>query len=285
MDERSHAPGRPDEKKPLRLVVLAGRRRSGADRLADRFGTSHKCLIPLAGRPLIAHVLQTGASHPRVGSLAVCIERDGFEPIYDVLTRLPGRGTVELVEARDNLVDSIRAAAEGWDGPLIITTADHPLLRASSITVMAEALEGADVAVALARREAVEAAHASGWRRYLSLRDGDFAVCDLYGMTGPDALRAVEVFRGRDGFGGGRRRIVRAMGFLGLFLLAFGFATLPRAVDRASRRLGLKVSAVILGDGSQAIDVDDDHSYAVVRDLLERRPQDEEPPVQHAAVA
>ena len=138
------------------MIVLAGRRLNGPDPLAERFGESHKCLIPLAGRPLIAHVLQTGAHHPRVASLVVCVEPEAFEPIYDVLTRQPGRGTGALVEARNDLADSVRAAAEGWNGPLIVTTADHALLTTASIDAMADALEAADVAFALARREAVE---------------------------------------------------------------------------------------------------------------------------------
>lgn len=285
MKGSSHSPERRDEPKPIRLIVLAGRRRHGPDPLAERFGESHKCLIPMAGRPLIAHVLQTGASHPRVASLAVCVEREAFEPIYDVLTRLPGRGAVALVEARANLADSVRAASGGWDGPLIVTTADHALLSSASIDEMVEALETADVAVALTRREAVEAAHPAGHRRYLSLRDGEFAVCDLYGMAGARALRAVEVFRGDDGFDRSGRRIARAAGFVGLVMALFGLETLASAVERASRHLALNVRAVVLGDGSQAIDVDDDRTYAVVRDLLDARPEAEAPGTVHSAVA
>lgn len=272
MNESSPSPERPDEPKPMRLIVLAGRRGNGPDPLAERFGESHKCLIPLAGRPLIAHVLQTGANHPRVASLAVCVESEAFEPIYDVLTRQPGRGTVALVEARRDLADSVRAAAEGWDGPLIVTTADHALLTAASIDAMADALETAEVALALARREAVEAAHPSGQRRYLQLRDGAFAICDLYGAARPDALRAADVFRGPR-FDRSGRRIVRATGLAGLAMALLGLETLQGAVERASRHLALGVGAVVLEDGSQAIDVDDDRTYAVVRDLLERRPE------------
>ena len=266
------------------MIVLAGRRGDGPEPLAERFGESHKCLIPLTDRPLIAHVLQTGASHPRIASLAVCVEPEAFEPIYDVLTRQPGRGSVALVEAREDLADSVRAAAEGWNGPLIVTTADHALLTAASIDAMAEALESADVALALARREDVEAAHPSGQRRYLVLRDGEFAVCDLYGVSGPSALAAAGVFRGRR-FDRSGRRIARATGLVGLAMTLFGLETLASAVDRASRHLGLAVRAVILGDGSQAIDVDDDRTYAVVRDLLERRPEAELKSRPHRAVA
>ncbi|MBO9724466.1 MAG: NTP transferase domain-containing protein [Novosphingobium sp.] len=259
-----------DGRRPLRLVVLAGHGLGpvGADALAERFGQRHRCLIPLAGRPLIAHVLQTAAQHPRVASLAVCVEREAFDPIWDVLTRLPGRGSVALVEAREDIAASVRAAAQDWDGPLLVTTADHALLSAESIDAMADALEGCDVTFALARREAVEAAHPSALRSYLTLRDGAFATCDLYGMAHTRYVDAVEVFRGARIGGRESARILRAIGLVGLALVKLGVESLSGAVVRASRRMGLRVRAVILPDGTQAIDVDNDRTYAIVRDLL-----------------
>lgn len=251
-------------------MVLAGHGLGpvGTDALAERFGERHRCLIPLAGRPLIAHVLQTAAQHPRVASLAVCVEREAFDPIWDVLTRLPGRGSVALVEAREDIAASVRAAAQDWDGPLLVTTADHALLSADSIDAMADALEGCDVTFALARREAVEAAHPSALRSYLTLRDGAFATCDLYGMAHTRFVDAVEVFRGARIGGRESARILRAIGFVGLALVKLGLESLSGAVVRASRRMGLRVRAVILPDGTQAIDVDNDRTYAIVRDLL-----------------
>src|SRR5690606_14816200 len=88
------APGRPASESPrlpLRVVVLAGQRRGAVKPLAERFGTSHKCLIPLHGRPLIAHVLEMLAGHPRVESLVVSVERDAFDGIYDVISSMPGK--------------------------------------------------------------------------------------------------------------------------------------------------------------------------------------------------
>lgn len=255
---------------PLRLVVLAGHGLgpAGVDPLAERFGEKHRCLIPLAGRPLIAHVLQTAAQHPRVASLAVCVEREAFDPIWDVLTRLPGRGTIALVEAREDIAASVRKAAEDWEGPLLVTTADHALLSAESIDAMARMLETCDVTFALARRDAVEAAHPSALRSYIGLRDGDFATCDLYGMASARFVDAVEVFRGARIGGRESARILRALGLVGLMKIKLGLETLSGAVVRASRRMGLRVRAVIMADGTQAIDVDNDRTYAIVRDLL-----------------
>ncbi|TCM19807.1 MobA-like NTP transferase protein [Novosphingobium sp. PhB165] len=262
---------RDDEPQPLRLIVLAGHgpgaASRGVDALAARFGKSHRCLVPLAGRPLIAHVLQTAAQHPRVTSLAICVEREAFDPVWDVLTQLPGRGTVALVEAQADIASSVRAAAKDWDGPLLVTTADHALLSAESIDVMIEALETADVAFALTSRAAVEAAHSGAQRGFITLHDGDYAACDLYGMASAHFVDAVKVFRGvrtdREAL-----RIWRAIGLVGFLMVRLGMETLAGAIVRASRRLGMRVRAVVLADGTQAIDVDDERTYAIVRELL-----------------
>lgn len=254
----------------LRLVVLAGNGADGASALARRFGVSHKCLVPLAGRPLIGHVLQVAALHPRVTSLAVSIEREAFDPVYDELTRLPGRGTVQLVEARDNLADSVRDAARGWDGPLIVTTADSALLQAASIDAVADALGQADAVVSLARRAAVEAVHPGAKRRYHELADGAYANCNLYGLAGPGALAAADLFR-HGPLTHGVMRLVAALGPVTLGMARSGLLGLPALIDRLAHRLHLGIRVVMLEDGTQAIDVDDDRTYAIAGECLARR--------------
>ncbi|WP_404482467.1 NTP transferase domain-containing protein [Novosphingobium sp. BL-52-GroH] len=252
---------------PLRVIVLAGGK-AGTDPLAQAFGMSHRCLVPLGGRPLVAHVLQTAAIHPAVESLAVSVEREAFDGLFDVLSQLPGRGIVKLVEARENLVDSVLAAAHDWDGPLLITTADHALLSAASIDAMIAALEKAQVAVAMAPREAVLATNPGGAPSFHEFAEAAYAACNLYAVTDPEALRAAEVFRGGGRFAGNAWRVLRAFGLADLILLRFRAITLAGAMQRVSRRLGLRIVPVILDDGSQAIDVDDAQTHAAAEGLL-----------------
>lgn len=258
---------------PLRVIVLAGGK-AGADPLAQSFGLSHRCLIPLVGRPLVAHVLQTAALHPAVESLAVSVERDAFDGLFDVLSQLPGRGIVKLVEARENLVDSVVAAAQDWDGPLLVTTADHALLSAGSIDALLGALATADVAVAMATREAVLAANAQGQPSFHEFADGAYASCNLYAFAGPQALPAADVFRGGGRFAGNAWRVLRAFGLVDLILLRLRAVSLTGAMERVSRRLGLRIAAVVLEDGSQAIDVDDAQTHGLVEELLRAPPAD-----------
>jgi len=267
----AHVAGQKYAGPPVRMIVLAGRHPRETDALARRFGMSHKCLVPLDGRPLVAHVLQTAAIHPAVESLAISVEREAFEGLFDVLSQLPGRGIAKLVEARENLVDSVLAAAQGWDGPLLVTTADHALLTPASIDAMIAALDSSDAAFAMAPRDAVLAAHPQHAHPFLEFADGAYASCNLYAAADPEALRAVEVFRGGGRFAGNALGVLRAFGFVNLMMLRLRASSLSDATERVSRRIGQRLKPVVMLDGSQALDVDDDHTHAAAEALLALR--------------
>lgn len=252
----------------FRVIVLAAQRKGVTDPLATRFGTSHKCLVPLAGEPLIAHVLRTVTSHPRVGSVVVSIEFDTF----DALRRAVPDVDFLAVTAADNIADSVALAADGHHGPVIITTADNALLTHASIDAMIEAATaGSDAAVAMARRESVLAVHPEAQRRFYRFRDGEFSNCNLYCIANPQALRAAEIFRGGGQFAKKAQRIIDAFGLINLILLRLRLIGLGGGLRRISARIGLQVAPVILDDGSQAIDVDNSRTYAIVEMVLAQR--------------
>jgi GTP:adenosylcobinamide-phosphate guanylyltransferase len=252
---------------PVRVIVLAAQRPGVINPLAARFGVSHKCLVPLAGKPLIAHVLAAISKSHAVGSVAISVEPDSFETIDRAVCRdsLP---RVEFMPAASSLADSVLIAAGQHAGPLIVTTADHALLDPASITRLSEALSRHDVVFAMAPREAVMAAHPDGQRRFYRFRGGQFSNCNLYGISGPEALRAAEIFRGGGQFAKRAGRIIEAFGLLNLMLLRLRMLSLPQAARRISSRIGLNVAALVLDDGNQAIDVDNDRTYSVVAQIL-----------------
>lgn len=258
-----------DDPAPVRLVVLAGRRADAPDALAERFGVSHRCLVPLAGRPLIAHVLATASAHPRVASLAVVIERKAFEGLWDVLTGLPGRGNVALIEARDDLAESVCAASIGWAGPLVVTTGDHALLSLEAIDAVLAGLPGADVVLPLAPDAMVARCHRVATAFALPFHDGAMAPCPLYGLAGADAARAADLLRGPGALAHGSRQLARLLGAFGLARLVLRRMSLHEAELRVSGRSGLRVRAVTLGDGRQALRVGDERGHAIARDLVE----------------
>lgn len=256
-------------------IVLAAQRAGRLDPLAARAGVSHKCLVPIGGAPLIAHVLATLAATPGIVAIRVVIEREAFDLLGPVVRAVAGT-QVELVAAADNLADSVGAGAKGAAVPLLITTADNVLLSTGAIAEMLDCLaNGAEGAVALATRDAVLAAHPEGQRRFYEFRDNAYSNCNLYALSGPQALSAAEAFRGGGQFAKSARRIIAAFGLLNLLMLRFRLFSVDTAMKRLSRRFGIRLRAVILADGAHAIDVDNERTYAIVDQLLPGRARPE----------
>lgn len=253
----------------VRVIVLAAQRNGQVDPLAVRFGTSHKCVVPLHGEALIIHVLRTLSVHPDVETVMVSIETEMFQSIADIAANYGVTADkIHFCAAADNIADSVRNAAEGHQGPLIVTTADNALLKAASINAMVGALQSHDVAIAMATREAVLAAHPEGQRRFYRFKDGEFSNCNLYGLRDVSALKAAEFFRGGGQFAKKASRIVQAFGLINLLLLRLRLVSLPTGLNRIARRIGMTIAPVILRDGTQAIDVDNDRTYAIVEHLM-----------------
>ena len=132
------------------LVLAASRPH---DPVARHGGQSHKALVPVDGVPMLLRVLRALRESRSVGPIAVCLEADapvaGAEP---ELAPLIARGAVTLIDAATSPSHSVLRALETLPLPLLVTTADHPLLSAAMVEHFCAAVPAdADVAVAVAR--------------------------------------------------------------------------------------------------------------------------------------
>jgi GTP:adenosylcobinamide-phosphate guanylyltransferase len=251
------------------IVILAAQRNGRLDPLAAEAGVTHKCLVPISGLPLLAHVLSALGEVGGIESIRISVEdgaADRLRPIA-ALSGLP----VSFVTAADNIADSVYRAAEGATGPVVVTTADNVLLTPQAVRqVMDQLASGSDAVLALARKEDVLAAHPQGQRRFYRFRDGEFSNCNLYGLS-QEGLKLAETFREGGQFKKNPMRIARAFGLFNLLLLRFAIVGLNGAMKRLSRRFRVKAAAVVLADGAHAIDVDNRRTYDIAAELLDRR--------------
>jgi GTP:adenosylcobinamide-phosphate guanylyltransferase len=253
---------------PVTVIVLAGQRFGVVNPLAARAGVSHKCLVPICGKPLLAHVLDTLAEVPGVAEVRVSLEAAGHA---DVAPLVSGYDGVRLVASSPNLADSVLGAAAGVTGPIVITTADNVLLTPAAVAQVRAALERSDTVFALARKASVMAAHPDGQRNYYKFRDDEYANCNIYGLGGAKALKAVEVFRGGGQFMKSVKRMIDAFGLFNIAMMRLGWISRETAARRLGRKLGLTVEATVFEDGALAIDVDNERTYAVCEELLPKR--------------
>ena len=251
------------------IVVLAAQRGGRLDPLAAEAGVTHKCLVPIGGLPLLAHVLSALGDVGDIESVHISVEDGAAERLRPIatLSGLP----ISFVTAADNIADSVYRAAEGASGPVVVTTADNVLLTPAAVRqVMDTLIAGTDTVIAFARKEDVLAAHPQGQRRFYRFKDAEYSNCNLYGLS-QDGLKLAEAFREGGQFKKNPMRIARAFGLLNLVLLRYGLVTLPAAMKRLSRRFRVKVEAIVLADGAHAIDVDNRRTYDIAAELLDRR--------------
>lgn len=219
--------------------------------------------------PQIRLVVDALCASPGLERLRIIVEP---ETEGAVAATLPPGFQVDYVAAADNLADSVLAAAAGVDQAMLVTTADNVLLTPAAVAAIVAAVTGgADAALAMATRAAVMVAHSDGQRRFYRFADDEYSNCNLYAFAGSQVLAADEGFRGSGQFAKKPMRLLAAVGIVSLVLILSHRASLRGALVRLSRRLGVRLDPVILADGAHGIDVNNARTYAVARDLLERR--------------
>ena len=255
-----------------KILVLAGRRSATLDPLAEAAGVSHKCLVPVAGVPMVVRVLETAAEAYPEAPLFVSIEDFSIIEDQSIVARLQSEGRLTPIEARHHIVDSIVYASGITGFPLMITTADNVLMTAEVMHDL-EALGAsgaADAIVVMAEKTDIRAAHPDGQRRFYELKDGGFSNCNLFWLGSDKAVRAAEVFRHGGQFAKHPGRIVKAFGVLNLIRFRWGLETLEGMFRHVSRRFGIRILPMVAKDGKVAIDVDNERTHRVAEEILAR---------------
>jgi D-alanine-D-alanine ligase len=249
-------------------LILAGRRDGRLDPLAELHDVSHKCLVPVAGKPMISHVIEALAANPAVGTIRVSVH--DAEALNDVpiAIDLMRQGRLLAVQSQDNIADSISEGTDGASFPILVTTADNVLLTSEGVSEIIAQSQGADAGVVLTRKSSVLAAHPAGQRRFYSFSDDAFSNCNTYWIGNARAMRTIEVFRSGGQFVKHPDRIFRSLGFVALICFVFGIGSLGRAFERISQRFELLIRPIIHEDGALAIDVDNERSHAIAEELL-----------------
>ncbi|VXC51189.1 Cobalamin biosynthesis protein CobY [Sphingomonas sp. T1] len=247
--------GRP----PFNALILAGSR-GGVDPLAAYAGVTHKALILLEGRTLLARVADA-LREAGAGVIAVSVS-DAAVRDHAVALGL------RVLDAASGPSLSVGDGIAALGTPLLVTTADHALLRPEWITrFQADIPADADVAVLLARRDVVEAAAPGTRRTYLRFADGGWSGCNLFRFATPRSIAAIDLWRQVEADRKRPWRIVRRLGPGLLLRYALGRLTLGDAIAHLGRKAGLVAAAVATPYGLAAVDVDKPADLDLVRSL------------------
>lgn len=235
------------------------------------FGIGHKCLLPLAGEPMLARVVRTLARHRLIGRIVLVI--DDAVAFTAALGSLARR--VEIVRPRETTARSVAAAVEmlGEEAPVLVTTADHVLLDREMIDHFLATSEasGADATIALARAEAVLERYPESTAQVFTFADDKVIACNLYGLlTGP-GREAVEAWDSIEADHRQPVKLATAFGLTALVRHLTGTLDLETAFRLASRRTGITVRPVFMPDPAAAIAIAGPRDKMLVEGILARR--------------
>lgn len=247
-------------------IVLAGQR-PGTDGLAAHFGVQLKALIPVGGQPMLTRVLRTLRNSPHIGDIIVL-----GQDVEALRAAVDAGGGATLVQSNDGISLSVKKQMEtiGFASPVLVTTADHPLLTGEMIAQFLDEASG-DVAVAMVEREVMLARFPDAKRTWLRFSDGAWSGANLFALMSPKATVALDLWAEaeRD-----RKKAWKLFLHFGVWLAVRALTRtigLRTALAEAGRRLDVEVRLVPMSDPVAAIDVDKLSDHILAEDILARR--------------
>jgi GTP:adenosylcobinamide-phosphate guanylyltransferase len=249
---------------PVTALVLAGTREA-ADPMAVAAGVSHKALLPINGTPMIARVLRALGASQRVGRIVVCIE--GPEVLAGLETA--GLPSFETLPARSGPSASVAAGLAALGTPLLVTTADHALLRPEWVDYfLAQITPGWDVAAAVAPAARILAETPDTHRTFIRFADGPVSGCNLFYFATPRSVAAVALWQRIEAYRKQPLRLLRELGPLTALRYGLGWLSRAQLIRQFSQRTGIVPALVDMPFGQSAIDVDKPADLETVRRIL-----------------
>ncbi|MBI3960175.1 MAG: nucleotidyltransferase family protein [Chloroflexi bacterium] len=255
------------------VFIAAGYDPDKADPLLEAAGVDHKSLVPVAGKPMIWHVVRAFVESGRVGKIVIV----GLGPEHGLDFGAP----VHYVPNQPSLWASQNAGVRRLqeinpdDRFIIGTTADIPLLTGEIVGWFVEHCQPFDRELywGIVPEDVMVRGFPDSKRSYLPLREGRFCSGDLYLGKLSTALHIQTKIRS---FIETRKNVVRQLWLLGpAIILRFLFRrlSLDDMLGVAQRVFGITGGPVILPFAEVGMDVDKPFQWEQVVDYLARHPE------------
>ena len=259
------------EQHRMTALVLAGDR-TKVDSLINHTKVGSKAMIDIDGLPMVRRVLNAlrasrvvdkiALSGPEASEVAKDEQLaqwvDGQEVLWTAPGTSPSTSAYQVMQSLDP------------EEPVLLTTADHPLLTPEMVDAFGRQslADDVDVTVGLAPHALVLEAYPGIKKTVLHFSDGDFCGCNLFAFLTPEGRRAARFWRKIEQE---RKKPLVVIGLLGWWAVIryrLGMLSLEEALAKLSKRLGLRMRAVILPYANAAIDVDSIADLMLVKGSL-----------------
>jgi len=195
------------------------------------------------------------------------------QEVIRIAAVLPGDPRLSVEASGATIAATIEAilADPATRFPLLVTTADHALLDAAMIADFCDQAAGADLAIGLVERRALDARLPQTKRTWIKFRGGAYSGANLFAFGSRDAAKAVALWRSVEQDRKKGLRMVAALGPALLMGSVLRVRTLDRTLASIGKRLGLTIRKVELANPLAAVDVDKPADHRLVTDILEGR--------------
>ena len=254
-------------------VVLAADRAPN-DPVARAAQVPCKALASVGGRPMVFRVLDALADSHQVTTCVLCGPTAAIvkgEPLLQ--ERLASPELHWLPPGATPSSSVLKAFALIPTGtPVLVTTADHALLRPEMVKYFCNQASdsGCDVVAAVASYRQIMAKYPGMRRTRSRFKNGDFCGCNLYAFLTPKSRAAADFWRRVENK---RKQPVQMLGELGwrvVLRYLFGRLSLEDALQHVSLRMGLRAGVVIMPFPEAAVDVDSVSDWDVARSIAAR---------------
>nr|MBA3835757.1 NTP transferase domain-containing protein [Sphingomonas sp.] len=247
--------------------VLAGSRR-GRDDFPQSHGTDLKALIPVGGVPMVTRPVVALLAVPEIGRVRVLAQQ-----IARIAAVLPTDARLRVEASGATIAATLETilADPATDFPLLVTTADHALLDAAMVADFCTQAAGADLAIGLVEKRALDARLPQTRRTWLKFRGGAYSGANLFAFGSRDVAKAVALWRSVEQDRKKGWRMIAALGPALLLGSVLRMRTLDQTLEDVGRRLGVVIRKVELANPLAAVDVDKPADHALVSAILEGR--------------
>ena len=256
--------------KPFKALVLAGERKE-KNPLLQHTQAPCKALVPIKGVPMLERVLRALLACPPLEK--VLLVGPDAQIWKEVAPKLAHPKVSWIPPAETPSLSVSQGLEVLGEGPVLLTTADHALLRPEIVEYFlhrAVRSEG-DLAVGIARYETLKKAYPQARRTTYRLKEGAFCSTNLYAFLTPQSHSSVVFWRQVEAYRKNPLKIIKAFGLKPLAKYLSKKLSLEEALEYASQALGCRVKAVIMPYPEAAIDVDDPEDLALVEQILDKR--------------
>jgi hypothetical protein len=255
-------------------VILAGER-PGGSALSHAFNISASVMVPVAGKPSLARVMQAVKDSRQANGGIICGPSAAVVENNEELKSLLQDPDFVWLEPALGPAASALSALEKLDHfPAFLTAGDHALLTGEIVddfcnrALSPDPGQPADLVIGFVPYAPVQAAWPKSKRTVLKFSDGQFCGSNLFAILNPEGRKALAFWRQAEADRKHPWKIARRFGPLALIRYLFRRLTLEDTLQSLSKAAGCRIGHVQVNFARAAVDVDSIEDQQLAEKIL-----------------